>query len=105
MTNQSKNKEIAETIFRQIGANRLAVMIGIKQKSIIESGLDIKFKARAKNKAKGLQIILKGDDTYTMRFYSIIKLNVIERGTYEGIYADSLLDVFENETGLATRLN
>ena len=97
--------EVANTIYQQIGGAKFAAMVGVKNLIGGEKSLNIQFKAKAKNKAKGVVITLDDSDTYTMRFYSISrKLEIIERGTFEGVYCDMLNDIFEDETGLATRL-
>lgn len=47
-------------------------------------------------KFKGtVQIILKGDDTYTILFIKGLRVPVIEK-TYEGIYFDQMVDLIDN---------
>ena len=96
--------EVANTILKQIGGNKFCAMVGAKSLIAGENSLNIQFRAKAKNKAKGLVITLDADDTYIMRFYSIRKLEVVERGTFKNVYCDMLNNIFEEETGLATRL-
>lgn len=95
------NNAIAETILAQLGGmSRVSAMIGIKSAVASETMLNLKFKARAKNRANCVTIELASDDTYTVRFYAIKSFDVRPVSEREGVYADSLRSLFERETGL-----
>ena len=60
----------------------------------------------AKNRATRITVELTQDDLYAVRFWKMnrraMKLDLISE--HLGIYYDMLREVFEHETGLATRL-
>ena len=99
------NMEIAENIYKQIEGNKLKVMIGVKQFIVMDNGLIINFSAKAKNKAKKMTIIYDaGKDTYTLSFYKIQKYEAIMVSSFEDVHAGEINHVFEQETGLRTKL-
>jgi hypothetical protein len=107
------SKEIANTIYQQIGGNKTKVMIGMKNLIAIENGLQFDFKMC--KKANKCQIVLNGMDLYDVKFFKFYprRLNNPEN-TMEDIcpmvhevndvYNDQLIDIFEKFTGLATKL-
>lgn len=94
--------QVANTIVQQLGGERrLSAMIGAKDFVGDEVSVTFKWKAKAKNKANCLQVILDPDDTYTLRFYKIgrgFDVSVIKEQS--GVYADGLIRSFESATGL-----
>lgn len=100
--------EVAETILRQMGgAHRLKAMIGAYDFMGSDTGLPelmFKWKAKAKNGANGLRIILDPSDTYTMYFYKIRAGKATELKKFEDVYNDMLREVFEDYTGLYLRM-
>lgn len=101
---------VANTILAQLGgAGRLSVMIGAHGFTADGPALIFKFKARAKRGIKAIKVTLDASDTYSVEFY--MPRGSLRRGTYtvetrglSGVYADSLRDVIEYETGLALSL-
>lgn len=99
---------IAKTILEQIGGRRFAVMTGSKDFTDMGNGLRMSL-ARNKTSANRLDIIYDaGADLYNMRFYrkTFSKKTFDSRTkditTHEGIYCDTLEDMFTMETGLYT---
>jgi len=99
-----KDQKIAQTILGQLstGTRRLYAMIGAKHFSAIENGLAFQFKGC--RQFNGVNIILQSDDTYSVRLVKIGKLKVVRDETTPNIYAESLVEFFEEKTGLRLSL-
>lgn len=97
---------IAQTILNQLGGSKIKVMIGMYNETYDEKGsLSFKFKAKSKNGVNYCQIKWNRiPDDYTMIFGKIRNLDYKEMDRIEGLYAEELKRVFEEETGLATNL-
>lgn len=100
----SNDRTIAYTILSQLGGNRFCAMIGVSSNSTIPGGLLTAFKARATNKANRVKITLRGDDTYEVMFLRVWGSTTTIISTFENVYAEALVQLFETETGLATHL-
>ena len=101
-------QQVASTILSQLGGNKFVIMTGAKQ-IVFDSGKDeqgaIQFKiGRNSSKANIVKIELRGDDTYTMKFFQYRKMELKELKAYEGIYCDQLRSIFTDYTGLFTSL-
>ena len=93
------------------GQRRLKAMIGGRDFFSDDDGQTLTFKFRMCRKANAVKITLTPQDTYTIRFIKIGRLN---RNTYEvpvkevkkieGVYCDQLTDTFSEFTGLAMSL-
>ena len=94
--------EIAETIFKQINGNTFCRMVGATNLTYTENSLAMRFKMCSK--FNHLTITLNGLDTYDVRFVKIWGINLKNDTTITGVYFDQLLDLFETQTGLATRM-
>ena len=98
---------IAETILDQIGGNKFIVMTGSKNFLNIGNGLRMNL-TRNKSKAQYLKIELNACDTYTMKFFSARRTEsdiiIKDIETISGVYADQMARIFEQVTGLYTRL-
>ena len=96
--------QIANTIFNQMGGNKIHAMIGMKD--LVADGNALQFGFKGCRKANKCRVILNDLDLYDVEFY---KYN---RRTFEcpkiksvnNVYADQLNKTFENFTGLATSL-
>jgi len=96
---------IAKTILSQLGGSgRLGAMIGAKDFVGASSGLSFRWTARAKNGANRVSINLDADDLYWVVFYSVRGGKVTPKEDVTGVYAENLIPLFENVTGLALRL-
>lgn len=93
--------EVANKILAQLGgAGALKLMIGAKNLYGDENSLSIAWAARAKNGAKGVNIKLDGDDTYTMNFRKVVRREVKTVSLHQGIHVEDLVRVFQDQTGL-----
>jgi hypothetical protein len=96
------DQEIAQTILQQLGGSRFTSMTGARSYTSIEKGLMFQLPARfAKNGINKVRIYLTPQDTYTVEFWKIgPKLKLSHISTHEDVYADSLRELFESQTGL-----
>eukprot|EP01037_Dinobryon_pediforme_P020756 gene20756-21457_t len=101
------NTTIAATILAQLGGNKFRAMTGAKNLVALERG-GLQFdlpRGATTNKATKVQIVLAGNDTYTLAFYKVRGINCDKIGQdVHGLYCDQLRGAFEGATGLATRL-
>ena len=95
------NQEIAQTILAQLGGNKFQSMTGAKF-SAIENGLAVSFKGS--KKANMLSVTLDPSDTYTMKFGKLSGTSFKEVSNHEDVYDDQLVTIFEDVTGLRTKL-
>ena len=95
-----KNKQIAETIIRQMGGpGKLKAMVNARNFACNEKG-DLTFKFSGSRKYNLVKVELTPLDDYTIKFYK----NTTEKKIIEGIYNDQLKEIFEEETGLRLSL-
>lgn len=113
----TRNAEIANTIYQQLGGGRFVVMTGTKDMIAINNGLKMSL-ARNGSKANRLEITLNGADLYDMKFYHYTPWRFSTRGgqfreypekttvvkEYKNCYFDQLQELFTNVTGMYTRL-
>ena len=98
---------VATTIWQQLGGNRFDRMVGVKKKAALGADTLVVLlpKNFCRNKATRLSITLTPMDTYTVVFSRLEKFTeFVEISRHEDVYAEDLVDLFERETGLATRL-
>lgn len=98
-------REIAETIFEQMGGKRrLAIMTGAKNFAFhTRDNGDVAASFRVGRNAAGInhvEVILNGLDLYDVTFRSIRGTSVKVKSESKGVYADMLKDLFESATGL-----
>jgi hypothetical protein len=99
------NNMIAKTILEQLGGRKAQVMIGMRDMVAHPDGLSFGWKCRgARNGANKCWVTLDPSDTYTVKFYSTRAGKVVEKGEFDDVYNDMLVDVFESATGLSLRL-
>lgn len=99
------NQQIAETILRQLGANRFTTTTGARQFLAIERGLQFRLPSNfARDGINSVRITLDASDTYSIRWAKIRGLNIKDCGESEGIYADQLRAEFKRKTGLDTSI-
>lgn len=103
---KSERAAIADTIYQQMGGNRMKAMVGGYNFLILENGLSFKFKGcRTLNYMK---ILLTPQDTYYVEFGRIRKFRGVPTYSmvkqYDDVYAEDLQRLFTDETGLYTRL-
>lgn len=94
--------EVAKTILDQMGGvGRLAMMVGAKQFVALPNGVQFKIGGGAKNKITKVRIELDPSDTYNVSFWKGEKVTTLKQvgETHTNVYCDSLMDLFERETG------
>ena len=98
-------KEVAEVIRAQLLGRGGSAMIGAYNLAYSEEDgnpfLSLRWKAKSANKSNYLKVVYDvGMDLYNLEFGRIhgMKYRVIKE--LEGVYADMLREIFENETGL-----
>jgi len=96
---------IGQKIFEQLGGRRFRIMTGAKDLLSTASGLRFKLPARlAKEGINFIQIELTPDDLYNVRFSRARGNSAKELSRFTGVSCDMLIPLFEQETGLCTRL-
>ncbi len=103
---------VAQTILAQLGgAGRLAMMVGAKNFVSTPNSVSFKLGGGAKKGINGVRITLDPSDTYTVQFLKISRASgrVSSIGLpaaaprvvaeFTDVYADRLMDVFEQATG------
>lgn len=101
LVEENRDVEIAEIILQQLGGSRrLTAMIGAKYFSAIKNGLSFRFSARAKNGTNYVKIVLNSKDLYDVEFGSIRGSSFKVKNEFNDIYADQLIEIFEDTTGL-----
>lgn len=95
---------IAQTILAQLGGNRFAVMTGAK--NFLDGGNYLFFSiGRNSTKINRVRITLMGNDTYTVEFLRMYKLELKEVvAPIVGVYAEQLQPIFKQHTGMDTHL-
>ena len=96
--------EIANTIYRQLGGNRFRVMTGAKNMVSHEFALSMKI-GRNKTNANFMVVELNGLDLYDVTFAKLTKMGEMKSvKTYDNVYNDMLVSIFESHTGMYTTL-
>lgn len=99
------NLEVAQTILEQLGGNKFRVMTGAKQFVGSDNALTFKLPSNfARHSINCVRVTLSTQDDYTVEFMRIRGTNVHEVAKYDGIYCEGLKELFEEQTGLYTRL-
>jgi len=95
---------VAETILRQLGGNKFRVMTGAKNLAGDSKSLSMRIGRNSSN-SNYLKITLNSMDTYDMKFCKLTRMyeekSVKE---YNGVYNNSLRDIFTSHTGMYTSL-
>ena len=102
-----RNYEIAVTIIEQMGGmQKLQTMVSARNLVAIDYGLQFNFFGN--RKINQLVVRLDPMDTYTVEFWKIYGLKIGKApkmvSSYDGIYFDMIITLFEKETGLCLRL-
>jgi len=103
---KTNNLQVAETILHQLGGiHQLTAMIGAHSFTGSSKGngsVTFKWKADAKYGANAATVTLEASDTYTVKFFKCHGYNISEVTALEinDVYADMLVEMFEESTGL-----
>lgn len=103
------NMEIAQTILAQLGGRQFTTMTGAKNLLAIERGLQLHLPGSlCRDHINCMRVVLDADDTYTVEFGRIRKVNRMPAyevlHSYPTTYCDQLRGLFEDVTGLVTSL-
>jgi len=94
--------EVGREILRQMGGTMLLAMTG-SGATLVDNGLILTLK-RNRLKAQYLEVWLNGADLYDMRFVRTKNGEPVTIKEFYDVYYDQLRDIFERETGFATRM-
>src|ERR1035437_5414294 len=103
--NNMSNKEVANTILKQLGGHRFIAMTGAN--SFFSENNALLFKIPRTKKVKAVKVMLDADDTYTVRFIgqkNAPSFEVFDVAVVAGVYCDQLQEIFTENTGLYTSL-
>ena len=96
--------DIANTIYRQLGGNRFRVMTGAKNLTSHEFALSMKI-GRNKTNANFMIVELNSMDLYDITFAKVTRMGEMKSvKTYDNVYNDMLVEIFESHTGMYTSL-
>ena len=96
--------DVANTIYRQLGGNKFRVMTGAKNMVSHEFALSMEI-GRNKTNANFMVIELNGNDLYNVTFAKLTKMGEMKSvKTYDNVYNDMLVSIFESHTGMYTTL-
>lgn len=103
--------EVANAILEQLGGRKFIVCTGATNLLSLDDergGLQFRLPARfAKEGINSVRIVLDASDTYSVTFHRIGRapsFKIAQVSEVNGVYADSLREVFERHTGLVTSL-
>jgi hypothetical protein len=104
MSREEQNKFVANEIYKQLGGNHFAAMVGAKSYIHEEDGMfGLLVRFKGSRKANYVKILLNGKDLYNVIFYRAGKqLKTVAQ--FDDVYFDELIDTFELTTGLYTNL-
>ena len=95
---------VANEIYRQLGGNRFRVMTGAKNMVSTENGIRMRI-GRNKTNANYMEVVLNSMDLYDITFAKVTKMGEMKSvKTYDNVYNDMLVSLFESHTGMYTSL-
>ena len=95
---------VANEIYRQLGGNRFRVMTGAKNMVSTENGIRMRI-GRNKTNANYMEVVLNSMDLYDITFAKVTRMGEMKSvRTYDNVYNDMLVSLFETHTGMYTSL-
>ncbi len=95
---------VANEIYRQLGGNRFRVMTGAKNMVSTENGIRMRI-GRNKTNANYMEVVLNSMDLYDITFAKVTRMGEMKSvRTYDNVYNDMLVSLFESHTGMYTTL-
>ena len=95
---------VANEIYRTLGGNKFRVMTGAKNMVSTENGIRMKI-GRNKTNANWMEISLNSLDLYDITFAKVTRnFEMKSVKTYDNVYNDMLVSLFESHTGMYTTL-
>lgn len=102
------SREVANIILSQLGGHKFVVMTGAKNLTSHDDergALSFRISSTmTKNKCNHVKITLNGSDLYDVTFSKIDPRDLKQISKFSDVYAEDLENLFQDETGLATRL-
>ena len=100
----SADMRVAEEILNQLGGNRFRVMTGAKNFGGPDNSLRMRI-GRNKTNANYMEVVLNSMDLYDITFAKVTKYGEMKSvKTYDNVYNDMLVEIFESHTGMYTSL-
>tara|TARA_Y100001951_G_scaffold90007_1_gene82847 strand:+ start:1584 stop:1892 length:309 start_codon:yes stop_codon:yes gene_type:complete len=100
----SADMRIAEEILRTLGGNKFRVMTGAKNFTGTDNSLRMRI-GRNKTNSNYMEVTLNNLDLYDVVFAKVTKMGEMKSvKTYDNVYNDSLVGIFESHTGMYTKL-
>ena len=100
----SSDMRVAEEILRTLGGSRFRAMTGAKNFAGTDNSLRMRI-GRNKTNANYMEVVLNGLDLYDVTFAKVTKMGEMKSvRTYDNVYNDMLVSLFESHTGMYTSL-
>ena len=100
----SADMRVAEEILRTLGGSRFRAMTGAKNFAGTDNSLRMRI-GRNKTNANYMEVVLNGLDLYDVTFAKVTKMGEMKSvRTYDNVYNDMLVSLFESHTGMYTKL-
>ena len=95
---------IANEIYRTLGGNRFRVMTGAKMMVSTENGIRMRI-GRNKTNENYMEVGLNSMDLYDITCAKVTRMGEMKSvKTYDNVYNDMLVEIFESHTGMYTSL-
>jgi len=95
---------VGMTILQQMGGGgKIRAMLGANW-SFLPHGLILQWPSRQRSKGNYLEVDLQPNDTYELRFFNVSTLGKKLVKKFDDVYFDSLISIFEKQTGYRLRL-
>ena len=95
---------VANEIYRQLGGSRFRVTTGAKNMVSTENGIRMRI-GRNKTNANYMEVVLNSMDLYDITFAKVTRMGEMKSvRTYDNVYNDMLVSLFESHTGMYTSL-
>ena len=100
----SSDMRVAEEILRTLGGSRFRAMTGAKNFAGTDNSLRMRI-GRNKTNANYMEVVLNGLDLYDVTFAKVTRMGEMKSvRTYDNVYNDMLVSLFESHTGMYTSL-
>ena len=100
----SADMRVAEEILRTLGGSRFRAMTGAKNFAGTDNSLRMRI-GRNKTNANYMEVVLNGLELYDVTFAKVTKMGEMKSvRTYDNVYNDMLVSLFESHTGMYTSL-
>lgn len=107
MNNTIERLQIANTILKQLGGRKFEIMTGASKFVALDSGLRFRLPGAGGFTKSGINLVtitLNSLDTYDVSFERLRGTKITPISKSDGVYCDTLRDIFTDATGLSTSL-